>query len=215
MSPGPREDDGRVVLPSETGLKTGTTGAQRSDAAGKGRLDLFPPPWALLRLSQHAEEACQRGGYAARNWEKGIRLSRYYSSAARHLAQWWGGLRDEPHLVAAAWNVIAALETQHRVALGLLPAELNDRPAASLVPDTKIPSRSYDTVVEDDLCGSCTTCGNEITDANWVVCPFCGSAVRAETGVKAPSCPACHLSVHPNAEICHHCGYPDLREVVL
>ena len=125
-------DAERIVLPSVTGMEAGTTGAQRSDATGKGRLDLFPPPWALLRLSQHAEEACQRGGYAARNWEKGIRLSRYYSSAARHLAQWFGGLRDEPHDVAAAWNVIAAIETVHRISLGLLPVELDDRPEPSL-----------------------------------------------------------------------------------
>jgi hypothetical protein len=107
------------------------TGAKRSDASGKGRPSLIPP-WALERLAQHFEQ-CSVGphGYPERNWEKGIKISRFVDSTSRHL---WGvlsGDTSEPHAVSLLWNTICMLETLHRIETGELPAELNDLPWAS------------------------------------------------------------------------------------
>jgi len=104
------------------------TGATKSSGAGKGRLDLLPP-WAIIRLAKHYQEGTVGPhAYPARDWEKGIRISRYVDSALRHLLQGWGGLgRGEPHFVAAFWNLCCLVETLHRVEIGVLPKELDDR----------------------------------------------------------------------------------------
>lgn len=101
------------------------TGAVRDCHAGKGRMDLLPLR-ALMRLAQHYEAGCQK--YGDRNWEKGIPLSRYFDSAMRHLCKWALGWNDEPHLVAAAWNILCLLETVLRMEEGALPKELADMP---------------------------------------------------------------------------------------
>lgn len=193
----------RIKLPSEVGVTESITGGQRSNASGKGRLDLFPPPWSMIRLSQHAEEAMcgvEKGGYDERNWEKGVSLSRYYSSAIRHLAQWYGGLRDEPHFVAAAWNVIAGLETQHRIEIGLLPKELDDRPPASMEKEEwpwrgRVPLEfpwkggtpgmtGLEDVPAGTLVGVCAACLNRANTyvrylhPDWNFCPRCGRKVK-------------------------------------
>ncbi len=173
---GGAETQHRIILPSVTGLETTPgTGGQRSDASGKGRLDLFPPPWATLRLAQHAEEACAKGGYPERNWEKGIHLSRYYSSSLRHTLQWWGGAKDEPHLTAAAWNVVAALETQHRISLGLLPTELDDRPKPSMVALTAVTHPDATHTRQCYTC--CSTPERSWLPNEWKYCPRCGKAL--------------------------------------
>ena len=67
--------------------------------------------------------------YGDRNWEKGIPVSRFLSSAMRHTFQFLQGLDDgENHLVSAAWNIICAYETILRIQEGLLPEELYDLP---------------------------------------------------------------------------------------
>ena len=90
------------------------------------------PPWALLRLGEHFEACCQPDGYPPRNWERGIPLSRFHDAMFRHLEQWWGGDRSEPHLVALLWNALCCLETTHRIANARLPVELNDMPERTL-----------------------------------------------------------------------------------
>lgn len=82
------------------------TGAVRDPAKGKGRYDLISPH-ALKRLALHYEAGAEK--YADRNWEKGIPMSRCFSSAVRHLFQWLAGMRNEDHLAAAAWNVFAIM----------------------------------------------------------------------------------------------------------
>jgi hypothetical protein len=77
------------------------------------------------------EDGCQK--YGDRNWEKGIPICRYLDSAMRHTLKYLGGMTDEPHLVAACWNLLCALETEHRVEIGMLPKELDDRPTPSMV----------------------------------------------------------------------------------
>lgn len=106
-----------------------STGAVRDCPVGKGRIDLLPP-WALLRLSQHFEAGCAK--YGDRNWERGIPVCRYLDSGIRHALKFLASEADEPHLVAAAWNLICAMETLHRVELGLLPRSLDDRPPPSM-----------------------------------------------------------------------------------
>ena len=99
------------------------TGAVRDRSVGKGRFDLLPPA-AILRLARHFEKGASK--YEARNWERGIPLSRFMDSALRHLFSYLAGQSDEDHLVAAAWNLMAALETESRVAGDVLPKELVD-----------------------------------------------------------------------------------------
>jgi addiction module HigA family antidote len=100
-----------------------STGAHRDVQTGKGRFDLLPPG-AIQRLARHFEKGATK--YGDRNWEKGIPLSRFMDSALRHAFSYIAGNKDEDHLVAAAWNLIAALETEHRALEEQLPRELLD-----------------------------------------------------------------------------------------
>lgn len=101
------------------------TGSVRDSREGKGRFDLLPV-FALTEIAKHFEQ----GGihYGDRNWEKGQPLSRYLDSALRHTFRYLGGERDEKHAVAAAWNLLALIETEERIRKGTLPKELNDLP---------------------------------------------------------------------------------------
>jgi len=101
------------------------TGSVRDTREGKGRYDLLPT-YAISRLAKHFENGAKK--YGDRNWEKGQNLSRYLDSALRHIFKYLGGSRDEDHLAASAWNVMAFIETQERIEAGVLPPELNDMP---------------------------------------------------------------------------------------
>ena len=113
-----------------------TTGAVRDGQAGKGRMDLLPVR-ALIEVAKVFEAGAKK--YAARNWEKGIPLSRYMDSGLRHAMKWLRGDRDEPHLAMACWNFLCLQDTQLRIAEGLLPMELNDLPCnpIDLTPEAK------------------------------------------------------------------------------
>ena len=78
------------------------TGAVRDGQEGKGRMDLLPVR-ALIEVAKIFEAGAKK--YAARNWEKGIPLSRYMDSGLRHAMKFLGGDRDEPHLAMACWNL--------------------------------------------------------------------------------------------------------------
>lgn len=99
------------------------TGSVRDTRDGKGRYDLIPP-YALSRLAQVYERGATK--YGERNWEKGQPLSRFLDSALRHTFQVLEGKTDEDHAGQAAWNLLAYIEIQHRIATGNLPAELGD-----------------------------------------------------------------------------------------
>ncbi len=74
---------------------------------GKGRMDLLP--WAaIIEVSKHCEAGAKK--YGEHNVDKGIPTSSLCDSAARHLAKYLDGQTDENHLVAAAWNLLWALE---------------------------------------------------------------------------------------------------------
>jgi hypothetical protein len=80
----------------------------------------------LIRLAQHFEEGAVK--YGDDNWRKGIPLRRFADSALRHLCKFLRGDRDEPHLIAAVWNLACLYETQSLIEEGLLPTALNDLP---------------------------------------------------------------------------------------
>lgn len=103
------------------------TGSRRDSREGKGRYDLLPPH-ALQRVAQVFE----RGGakYTDRNWEQGQNLCRYLDSAIRHTFQILEGKTDEDHAGHAIFNLLAFIETQHRIHEGVLPESLDDLPEA-------------------------------------------------------------------------------------
>ena len=54
--------------------------------------------------------------------DKGIPTHSFLDSAARHIAKYMDGWKDEPHLRAAAWNLLWAIQMEIR------PPELVDTP---------------------------------------------------------------------------------------
>ena len=86
-----------------------STGAKRDMAAGKGRMDLLP--WAaIMEVSKHCENGAAK--YGEHNVDKGIPTHSFCDSAARHLAKYLDGWDDEPHLLAAAWNLLWAIQME-------------------------------------------------------------------------------------------------------
>lgn len=86
---------------------TFSTGAQRDTHSGKGRMDLLP--WAaIIEVSKHCEAGALK--YGTHNIDKGIPTSSLMDSAMRHAAKYLDGQEDEDHLLAAAWNLLWAIE---------------------------------------------------------------------------------------------------------
>lgn len=86
---------------------TFSTGAQRDMHSGKGRMDLLP--WAaIIEVSKHCEAGALK--YGTHNVDKGIPTSSLMDSAMRHAAKYLEGQEDEDHLLAAAWNLLWAIE---------------------------------------------------------------------------------------------------------
>lgn len=113
----------------QTGEQTQfSTGSVRDNKNGKGRYDLLPFR-ALDLLAKHFEKGAAH--YGDRNWEQGQPVSGYIDSGLRHISKHVMGQRDEPHLVAAAWNIMCALDTLVRIDEGLLPVSLNDLPQSN------------------------------------------------------------------------------------
>jgi hypothetical protein len=67
--------------------------------------------------------------YGPNNWRLGQPIMRYVESLDRHILAWSCGMTDEPHLIAAVWNIIAIDWTLEQIKYGLLPDELDDRPS--------------------------------------------------------------------------------------
>ena len=85
------------------------TGAVRDMHKGKGRMDLLP--WAaIMEVSKHCEAGAIK--YGEHNVDKGIPTHSLLDSAIRHAAKYLDGWTDEPHLVAAAWNLLWAIEME-------------------------------------------------------------------------------------------------------
>lgn len=102
------------------------SGAVRDMSSGKGRFDLLP--WhAIHEVARHCEEGAKK--YGERNVDKGIPQHSFVDSAIRHLVRYIHNEQDEPHLRAAAWNVLWALEqTITRPELDDLPNRQQEEP---------------------------------------------------------------------------------------
>lgn len=73
---------------------------------------------SLLELSIHYQDGAAK--YGDNNWQKGLPVSRYLSSAIRHYLKFCRGDKDEPHDRACLWNLTAIIWTcKHK-------PELND-----------------------------------------------------------------------------------------
>ena len=102
------------------------TGAVRDMHTGKGRMDLLP--WAgIIEVSKHCEAGALK--YGEHNVDKGIPVHSLIDSAFRHLAKYTEGMDDEPHLRAAAWNLLWALQMEQN------HPEMQDIPARLQLPD--------------------------------------------------------------------------------
>lgn len=87
--------------------KNGKELAVRDLHEGKGRMDLLP--WAaIMEVSKHCENGAAK--YGEHNVDRGIPTHSLCDSAARHLAKYLDGWTDEPHLLAAAWNLLWAIQ---------------------------------------------------------------------------------------------------------
>lgn len=83
------------------------SGAVRDMQSGKGRMDLLP--WAaIMEVSKHCEAGALK--YGEHNVDRGIPTHSLMSSAMRHAAKYMEGETDEDHLLAAAWNLLWAVQ---------------------------------------------------------------------------------------------------------
>lgn len=82
-------------------------GFQRDMHTGKGRMDLLP--WnAIMEVSKHCENGAIK--YGEHNVDLGCPVHSLMDSGMRHAAKFITGQLDEPHLTAACWNLLWALE---------------------------------------------------------------------------------------------------------
>lgn len=116
------EELGKLV---DTMKRQFATGSQRDNRDGKGRFDLLPPR-AMLLLAKLFEKGAEN--YGDRNWEKGQDLGSYFDSGLRHVFEYMAGHTNEDHLVSAAWNFMAAIETRERIREGILGSDLENIP---------------------------------------------------------------------------------------
>lgn len=87
------------------------SGALRDMHAGKGRMDLLP--WAaIIEVSKHCEAGALK--YGEHNVDRGIPTHSLLDSAMRHAAKYLDGQEDEDHLLAAAWNLLWAVEMREK-----------------------------------------------------------------------------------------------------
>jgi hypothetical protein len=96
------------------------TGAVRDINEGKPRFDLIPP-LALLRIANHYANGARK--YNEWNWSKGMKFSRFYESALRHLVEYALGYENEDHLSAVIFNLMSIIHFQE-----LERKDLNDMP---------------------------------------------------------------------------------------
>lgn len=99
------------------------SGAKRESKDNKPRIDLIPPEalyeWGIL-MAKGAERMGER------NWERGLPLSSFLSSAARHLNAMMRGEVDENHAANLLFNIGGFIATRAWIAQGIRPQELND-----------------------------------------------------------------------------------------
>lgn len=74
---------------------------------GKCRLDLIPPE-AMFALGDVLTFGANK--YGDRNWEKGMKWSRLYGAALRHLMKWWWNKGpDEETGYSHLWHALCCI----------------------------------------------------------------------------------------------------------
>ncbi len=99
------------------------SGARRSTDASSTRYDLISPIGLKAVAEAYAEGS---GKYADHNWELGMPVNDLLNHSLRHIFEFLGGDRSEPHLPHAAWGLLAAihsLESWPKLNRGLLRGE--------------------------------------------------------------------------------------------
>ena len=98
-----------MILNDSGARRQFSTGAVRDISDDKGRMDLLP--WtAIMEVSKHSAAGAAK--YGEHNVDKGIPTHSLLDSAMRHAAKYLEGHTDEPHLVAAAWNLLWAIQME-------------------------------------------------------------------------------------------------------
>ena len=99
--------------------------ARRDSRTGKGRFDLISPH-TMHRIAKHFESGAVK--YGDNNWVHGMNFSRYLDSAERHINCWKLGMKNEDHLAAAIWNLMAIVDHEERIEKGLMDPKFADMP---------------------------------------------------------------------------------------
>lgn len=107
------------------GRVTFDTGYQREPDTGRGRYDLISP-FAMRRLALRLEGGAAK--YHERNWEKGGPISRNINSTIRHMMEYMSGDRQEDHLAAAMFNIMAIMHNETMIRAGRLDPKYDDIP---------------------------------------------------------------------------------------
>ena len=101
------------------------TGAVRDTAKDKPRPELISP-YFEDRLGNWLAKGAQK--YEARNWEKGIPISRCIASLQRHLGAIKKGMTDEDHEAAVACNIMFIIHYQEMIKRNKMIQEIDDMP---------------------------------------------------------------------------------------
>ena len=102
-----------------------TTGFQRDNDDGKPRPDLISP-WFLTDLGHHLGNAAKK--YGEFNYALGQPLSRALASGLRHFIEVMKGSTAPHAIMGVASYCMFVSHTRHMIAMGNLPAELDDMP---------------------------------------------------------------------------------------
>jgi len=125
-------------------LITHETGAKQEDKTGR-ELPALISPIFIRGIAQHMADNAARHG--ARNWEKGLKVEDRLNSLERHILDFKEGKDNEPHLVAAACNLMIMIHTKEMIRRGLLPEELD------YTPDYQSYSEYHDDYPVKKVCG--------------------------------------------------------------
>lgn len=120
----------------------------------------------ILEASIQYEDGMQK--YGERNWERGIPLHNFISSAVRHYLKFLRGDVDEPHDRAFVWNILGALWTHKNkpelidLPFAFISAYADNKEYCSLLKSIRENSMAYctncHTIYDCDLYYKCPTC---------------------------------------------------------
>ena len=101
------------------------TGAVRDTTDDKPRPELISP-YFEERLGTWLAKGASK--YEARNWEKGIPISRCIASLKRHVNAYMKGMTDEDHAAAISCNIMFIIHYEEMIARNKMPVAIDDMP---------------------------------------------------------------------------------------